>query len=70
MTFELRGERGSVSIAGAGPRSIVAIDGEVLLRGHAAATEWSTLANVAAVGDEHVDVLTASLDGWDVGDES
>ena len=69
MTFELRGERGSVSIAGAGPRSIVAIDGEVLLRGHAAATEWSTLANVAAVGDEHVDVLTASLDGWDVGDE-
>ena len=36
---------------------------------HTAATEWSTLANVAAVGDEHVDVLTASLDGWDVGDE-
>ena len=69
VTFELRGERGSVSIAGAGPRSIVAIDGEVLLRGHAAATEWSTLANVAAVGDEHVDVLTASLDGWGVGEQ-
>ena len=69
VTFEMRGKRGDIVLPGVGPRSLVAVDGELILRGHAAATEWSQLARDAAIGDEHVDVLGASLNGWNVGDK-